>query len=156
MDAVAQTGSRVSFLSVFQVPAQHEQREGAPSDSSLMRCIGDEAEEFVARFLTERGLFIWGRNIRLGALELDIVAIDGPVVVAVEVRARGQGAFQRPLETLSKTKRTRFLRAGERLWRRYFAGDPRVERLRYDVAAVYREPHRMRIEYVRAALARSG
>lgn len=98
---------------------------------------------------------IWGRNVRLGALELDIVAIDGPVVAVVEVRARGRGAFQGPLESLSKTKRTRFLRAGERLWRRHFARDPGVERLRYDVAAVYREAEGLRIEYVPAALSRS-
>lgn len=121
-----------------------------------MRSIGDIAEELVAQYLMEHGLMIWGRNVRLGALELDIVAIDGMVVVVVEVRSRGKGAFQAPFETLSKTKRTRFLRAGERLWRRYFARDPRVERLRYDVAAVYRDALPTRIEYVRAALVSGG
>lgn len=121
-----------------------------------MRSIGDIAEELVAQYLMEHGLMIWGRNVRLGALELDIVAIDGVVVVVVEVRSRGKGAFQTPFETLSKTKRTRLLRAGERLWRRYFARDPRVERLRYDVAAVYRDVLPTRIEYVRAALVSEG
>lgn len=121
-----------------------------------MKRIGDEAEELVAKFLLEQGLSIWGRNVRLGALELDIVAIDGPVVVVVEVRARGLGALQGPLESLSRTKRTRFLRAGERLWRRHFARNPWVERLRYDVAAVYRGHQPMRIEYVPAALSRVG
>lgn len=122
----------------------------------LMRRIGDIAEELVAQHLLEHGLMIWGRNVRLGALEIDIVAIDGVVVVVVEVRSRGKGAYQTPFETLSKTKRTRILRAGERLWRRYFARDPRVQRLRFDVAAVYRDVLPVRIEYVRAALSSGG
>ncbi len=121
-----------------------------------MRRIGDIAEELVAQHLLEHGLMIWGRNVRLGALEIDIVAIDGVVVVVVEVRSRGKGAYQTPFETLSKTKRTRILRAGERLWRRYFARDPRVQRLRFDVAAVYRDVLPVRIEYVRAALSSGG
>ncbi len=75
-------------------------------------------------------------NLRVGRLELDIVALDGPVIAVVEVRARGAGSWLRPLDSVDARKRSRIRRAGERLWRNRFAQDARVERMRFDVAAV--------------------
>ena len=43
-------------------------------------------------FLRAQGLVIVGQNLRLGYLELDVVAVEGRVVVVVEVRARSEGA----------------------------------------------------------------
>jgi putative endonuclease len=91
-------------------------------------------------------------NLRVGRLELDLIVRDGPVVAIVEVRARGPGAWVRPLDSVDAKKRARVRRAGERLWRERFARDPRVERMRFDVAAVELLPGGgERIEIVRAA-----
>jgi len=110
---------------------------------------GQWGEAEVARLLESWGLEIWGRNVRLGPLELDIVALEGPVVVVVEVRTRRVSGLVSPFASLTPKKRLRFRRAGERLWARYFRMNPRVERLRYDVAAVYTEGAQHSIEYHR-------
>jgi putative endonuclease len=91
-------------------------------------------------------------NLRVGRLELDIVARDGAVIAVVEVRTRGSGAWVRALDSIDAKKRGRVRRAGERLWRERFAGDDRIERMRFDVAGVDLLPDGgARIEIVKAA-----
>lgn len=102
----------------------------------LPREIGARAEQLVAAHLASLGLQILATNLRVGRLELDLVARDGAVIAVVEVRARGGGSWLRPLDSVDAGKQARIRRAGERLWRDRFAGDARVERMRFDVAAV--------------------
>jgi putative endonuclease len=114
--------------------------------------VGARAERAVAAHLAASGLEILAMNLRVGRLELDLVVRDGPVIAVVEVRARGQGSWVRPLDSVDARKRARVRRAGERLWREQFARDPRVERMRFDVAAVELSPDGgARIEVVKAA-----
>jgi putative endonuclease len=123
--------------------------EAGPIDR---QAIGARAEGLVAAHLAQQGMEILGLNVRVGRLELDIVARDGPVVVVVEVRARGPGSWVRPLDSVDRGKRARVRRAGERLWRDRFARDASVQRMRFDVAAVeLGENGEARIEIVRAA-----
>jgi putative endonuclease len=76
--------------------------------------IGAGAEEVAVRRLKAAGWRILGTNIRLGRLELDIVAVDpGPPVrlVAVEVRFRSRRDFGLAEETFDRRKRARTLAA---------------------------------------------
>jgi putative endonuclease len=114
--------------------------------------VGARAEEAVAAHLAAAGLEIVALNLRVGRLELDVVARDGPVIAVVEVRTRGRGAWVRALDSVDAKKRERVRRAGERLWRERFARDPTAERMRFDLAAVDLLPDGgARIEIVRAA-----
>jgi putative endonuclease len=68
---------------------------------------GDAAEDVVAGALVRAGWRILGRRVRVGRLELDIVAIDpGPPseLVVVEVRWRRSRAFGLPEETTDRRK----------------------------------------------------
>lgn len=49
--------------------------------------LGAIGEELAARFLVREGLVMLGRNIRAPEAELDLVALDGDVLVVVEVKA---------------------------------------------------------------------
>lgn len=113
--------------------------------------LGRRAEALVVAYLEERGLRIEGTNLRLGALELDIVARHGGVIVVVEVRCRSAGAWTTGFGSISPTKRKRIRWAGERLWRLRYRNDPSVERMRFDAAAVTFEGDRHHIEYVESA-----
>ena len=100
---------------------------------------GREAEAAAAEKLRANGFRILWQNLRIGALELDIVAKKHDLVVVVEVRARGPGSFEKPLASISRTKRRTLLRGVRALWKGRIAKMPDVKRIRIDVAAVTRD-----------------
>jgi putative endonuclease len=116
------------------------------------RALGAKAEQAVVDYLEAQGVAIVARNLRVGRLELDIVAREGSVVLVVEVRARGPTSWTRGFGSMDAKKRLRVRRAGERLWRDRYRSDATVERLRYDAASVtFDEGGDATVEYARAA-----
>lgn len=113
--------------------------------------IGRAAEQAVAIWLEQQGWSIVGTNLRVGRLELDVVARRDGVVAVVEVRTRGAGAWTSGLGSIDGGKRMRIRRAGERLWQRRFKTDPSVERLRFDAASVTFHDGEPSVEYIIAA-----
>ena len=124
---------------------------GARFGRSLRAELGQRAEELVARHLEDLGFSILARNLKLGRLELDIVARRAELVVVVEVRTRGPSAWTTGLGSVSRAKQDRIRRAGQRLWRDRFKSDPSVDRLRFDAASVRFEGGEADIDYVVAA-----
>jgi putative endonuclease len=113
---------------------------------------GRRAELAVADYLVAHGFAVIGRNVRVGPLELDLVARRGGLVVVVEVRTRGDGSFEGPFESITPAKRSRLVRGVERLWRERLAAMPAVERVRIDAAAVTFDRGQTRVEYVQGAI----
>ena len=110
------------------------------------------AEAAVAAYLEQRGFSVVAQNLRLGRLELDVVARQGTLVVIVEVRTRGPGAWTTAFGSIDSGKRRRIRRAGERLWQRRYKHDQSVERLRFDAASVsFDAAGSSQVEYVEAA-----
>ena len=110
------------------------------------------AEAAVAAYLEQRGFAVVAQNLRLGRLELDVVARHGPLVVVVEVRTRGAGAWTTAFGSIDSAKRKRIRRAGERLWQRRYKNDASVERMRFDAASVsFDEAGNTEVEYAEAA-----
>ena len=110
-----------------------------PSPRNVRHAHGREAEELAAQTLIANGFRLLWRNLRIGSLELDLVAQKGDLVVVVEVRARGPGSFEKPLASISRTKRRTLLRATRALWKGRLAKRADVQRLRIDIAAVTRD-----------------
>jgi putative endonuclease len=106
----------------------------------------------VVAFLRAEGCEILGVNVRVGHLELDVVARLDRTVLVVEVRSRGAGAWTSAFGSIDAKKRARVRTAGERLWDRRLKHMAEVEHLRFDTASVsfdeQGEPH---VEYVAAA-----
>jgi putative endonuclease len=125
----------------------------APGSSlPLKHREGRAAEEAAAEKLLANGFRILWRNLRIGPLELDLVAKKGDLVVIVEVRARGPGSFEGPLASISRTKRRTILRASRALWNGRISKMPEVKRMRIDVAAVTRdESGELAIEWIAGA-----
>jgi putative endonuclease len=112
---------------------------------------GAAAEEAAARFLEAAGFVILDRNLRVGRLEIDLVAREGCVVVLVEVRTRGPRSFVRGLDSIDVKKRARVRAAGEILWSTRFTHEPGVERMRFDAASVAFTATGPVVEHVRGA-----
>ena len=130
-------------------------RARPPSDSARARLAslhGREAEAAAADKLRANGFQILWQNLRIGALELDLVAKRGDLIVVVEVRARGPGSYEKPLASISRTKRRTLLRGMRALWKGRLSKMPEVKRVRIDVAAVPRDAEgAMTIEWIAGA-----
>jgi putative endonuclease len=74
------------------------------------RLLGDAGEEAAARWLSRAGFAIVARGFRARCGEIDLIALDGPVVVFVEVKTRTHGSFGRPCEAVTAVKRGRIAR----------------------------------------------
>jgi putative endonuclease len=130
----------------------HARTSGTIRDRSSRATLGAAAEDAVADYLRARGLDVIARNVRVGRLEIDLIARDGPVIVIVEVRTRGPSSYQRAFDSIDARKRARIRRAGESLWRTRFASNKSLERMRFDVASVTFTPDgEPVVEHVRAA-----
>jgi putative endonuclease len=115
------------------------------------RELGELAEDCVVRYLRQRATQIVATNLRIGSLELDIVAREGPVIIVIEVRTRSSSALSSGFGSIDRAKQLRIRRAGERLWQRRYKHDPSAERMRFDAASVRFERGEPKVEYVRAA-----
>lgn len=72
---------------------------------------GDEAEDAAARYLKAKGLHIAQRNFCCRGGEIDIVAWDQKTLVFVEVRYRGSGSLENPMESVTPRKQQRLIHA---------------------------------------------
>jgi putative endonuclease len=87
---------------------------------------GDAAEDAVVAVLAGAGWRILGRRVRVGRLELDIVAVDPgppPALVVVEVRWRRRRDFGLPEETADRRKLGRLRRGAAGLASRGMLAD---------------------------------
>ena len=85
-----------------------------------------------------------GKNVRVGRLELDLIARRGSLIVIVEVRARRSDAFMTPAESLDRRKLERIRHAAS-LW--LASSGLRGVDVRLDVAAVVYDRAAPRLEY---------
>ena len=122
-----------------------------PETRRLRLDRGHRAEEAAAAFAISLGMIVSARNVRVGRLEIDLVAIDGDCVVVVEVRTRGPGSWVGPFTSVDWRKRARLRSAGESLWRTRYKNDKRLERMRFDLMAVDLTADAPVVEHVRAA-----
>jgi putative endonuclease len=91
---------------------------------------GARGESLAAAWLDLAGLQVIGRNVRLGGVEVDLVARDGDTHVVVEVKLRGRADYGGAALAVNGLKRARLARAARALEQ---SGAPGV---RVDVIAI--------------------
>jgi putative endonuclease len=77
--------------------------------------IGLAAENVAERFLQRQGLQVLLRNYRRRFGELDIVALDGEILVIVEVRSRASTEFGGAAASVDGWKQRKIVRAAQLL-----------------------------------------
>ncbi|WP_190130380.1 YraN family protein [Streptomyces mashuensis] len=72
--------------------------------------LGRYGEGLAARRLTEAGMTVLARNWRCRAGEIDVVALDGDVLVICEVKSRRAGPYEHPMQAVTPAKTGRLRR----------------------------------------------
>ena len=110
--------------------------------------LGRRGEDLACAELEKRGYVIVDRRFRTRCGELDIVAREEGVLVFIEVRARSNGNFGTPFESVTWKKRLRLTRmAVSYLWLKQLAGVA----CRFDVVSIFEHQGTQTIELVRGA-----
>jgi putative endonuclease len=119
------------------------------------RRTGQIAEDLVAEQLTAEGWEIVERNARTRYGELDIVALEGPVLVFVEVKgARADTRFgpEKPILSIDFTKQRQVRRLGT-AWMAESRRFPPFDDIRFDAVGVTldRADNPVEVEYIKGA-----
>ena len=93
---------------------------------------GRLGEEFVCRYLAERGYSISARNFRIKGGEIDIIAQNDDYLVFVEVKSRKPGSLVSGFEAVDQRKKGLIIRAASN----YCCKHPSLLQPRFDIAQV--------------------
>jgi putative endonuclease len=110
--------------------------------------LGRRAEEQVAKMLERRGFRVIGRNVRVGRLEIDIIAGRDNLVVFCEVRSRSNDHWITPAQTIDYRKIKRLRCAAARWLSEARIG---IKEVRFDAASVVYDVPEGRVNYYEGA-----
>ena len=96
---------------------------------------GAAYEVIATRYLEKQGLKILEVNYRIRQGEVDIIALDGDILVFIEVKYRKNTDFGQPWEAVSITKQRRICRAASH----YCYQKHEDRQVRYDVISICKE-----------------
>lgn len=118
----------------------------------LPSALGSGGERAAADFLRERGYHVLERNFRCRGGEIDLIALDGSVLVFVEVKVRRTLSRGAPIEAVTPAKQSRVRRAAQE----YLTYCGRVfRRIRFDVICVMKTAKTTDITHLKAAFSSS-
>lgn len=106
--------------------------QATPRRSPTQRS-GDDAEDRAQRHLERAGLTLVARNLACRAGEIDLIMLQGEVLVFVEVRSRAQGRYGGAAASVGREKQRRIAQAAQFFLKtQWHAALPRC---RFDVVA---------------------
>jgi putative endonuclease len=116
--------------------------------SEARQRLGAEGERAAEAFVRRQRYTIVARNYRCPHGEIDLIALDGGVVVFIEVKTRAHAGSGAPLEAVSLPKQQQIARAAQ-----YYVNVHRLHdrAARFDVVGVTWESGEPRCELVRNA-----
>ena len=91
----------------------HERKEQSTAVTHSRKVLGQTGESIAATYLESIGFHIEGRNVRLPAGKLDIVAWDNGILVFVEVRSRRSGDPSEALASVDARKARRLMKLAQ-------------------------------------------
>jgi len=111
--------------------------------------LGRYGEEVAARFLAGEGLEVLARNWRCASGEIDLIALEGAVLVVCEVKTRRDDAYGGPFAAITRLKLNRLRRLAG-IWLEENGG---VAEVRVDVVGVWPGADGVpRVEHLRGVL----
>jgi putative endonuclease len=118
------------------------------ADFRVQLPLGRRGERAAEKYLRRHGYRIVKRNYRAAGAEIDLVAMDGDVLVFVEVKTRRSRDAGAPHEAVDERKQKQIRRAAEIFATRY--REDEIE-MRFDIVAVDASGERLEIELLRNA-----
>ena len=94
--------------------------------------LGKSGENVACKYLQEKGHQILEQNFRFNHKEIDVISLDGDVLVFSEIKARSNYVFGFPEEAVTLKKQTFLKVAAEQ----YCLQHPSYQKVRFDVISI--------------------
>jgi putative endonuclease len=78
--------------------------------TTMQKTIGDRAEDYALKFLTQKGLRLLERNYECKLGEIDLIMQDNEHIIFVEVRCRTRSRFGSAADSVTPTKIKKLIR----------------------------------------------
>ncbi|GBC92538.1 hypothetical protein HRbin15_01008 [bacterium HR15] len=116
--------------------------------------LGKWGEQVVAEWLERQGFVLLARNWRRREGELDFIAMQGDILVFIEVKTRRSKAFGAPEESVDERKQCQLTRLAQR----YLDENPSLafNECRFDVVVVDLTGNRLRLRHYPNAFPPTG
>jgi putative endonuclease len=103
------------------------------SVDNAKQLLGKEGERVAEQYLKKKGFKLVERNYRCAVGELDLIVLDGRVVVFVEVKTRSGHGYGSPLEAVAFRKQRKIIQAAQ-----YFLNEKKLHQrdARFDVVGI--------------------
>jgi putative endonuclease len=118
-------------------------------DDRERKAIGLFGEELALAHLVAHGLSLVTRNYRCKLGELDLVMLEGEILVLVEVRCRGTNEFGGAAASITWQKQRKLAKTAEHLLMKN--PELRRHRARFDVIAIMTDSATPQIEWIKSA-----
>ena len=113
---------------------------------------GKRGEEQAEAFLRGKGYAILEKNWRCGYLEVDLICMDGDLLVLVEVKTRADLRHGIPEESVTRRKERHLLEAAEA----YLERKNLDNEVRFDIVGIWEDPAGVRIRHITEAFTGMG
>lgn len=110
---------------------------------------GKAAEERALNFLKKCGLKPLEKNYRTRGGEIDLIMLDDETIVFIEVRARSNDSYMKPLESIDKRKLENIIYASNHYLQKNRAGND--SSCRFDVVVLTGASGQPKIEWIKNA-----
>jgi len=94
--------------------------------------IGKRGEELAVQYLKDKGYRILDTNWRFGHNELDLMALDGNILVVAEVKTRRSNILGEPEMAVTREKQRAIIRSANA----YIKWKHRTEEVRFDIVSI--------------------
>lgn len=100
----------------------------------MSRARGDKAEARALQYLKDNGLTVLEKNYDIRIGEIDLIMLDGEVIVFTEVRYRQRSDFGGAISSISEQKKRRIIRVAEH----YLVSNQKYDKMasRFDVVCL--------------------
>ena len=109
--------------------------------------LGQKGEQIAIEYLLKKNFKILERNYRFQKAEVDIIAKQENIIIAVEVKTRSTKAFGNPQDFLKPKQIQRIVKAMDH----YIISNHLDAELRFDIIAIISEGSRTDIEHLENA-----
>lgn len=113
---------------------------------------GKRGEELAAEFLVKKDYIILEKNWRRHYLEVDLICMDGDMLVLVEVKTRADLHHGLPEEAITRKKERHLIEAAEL----YIDLKEMENEIRFDIVSVWDEDGEVKINHIVEAFTGMG